>query len=147
MLNEQQERWAQKRRQGVSGKKLREILVNQGGKCALSGAEMVFDTSEGTPQAGGRGCHPLYPAVDHVDPGNRDGRVQIVCYALNDLKGHLPTDCFEALIETVAWRSLTQRWREQAERDPMDREAFGRLIRPNATPKRQRRQDTSDDRL
>jgi hypothetical protein len=74
----------------------------------------------------------LSPAVDHIDPGNRDGGVQLVCYALNDLKGHLPVDCFEALRETQAWGRLMDAWRGQARLDPKDWEAFRRLLRPNA---------------
>ena len=96
---------------------------------------MVFDVREGTPEKNGRGCHPLYPAVDHIDPGNRDGGVQIVCYALNDLKGHLPFDCFNALVETDAWKGLMKRWAEQAALYSGDRAAFKRLLRPNATVK------------
>jgi hypothetical protein len=54
---------------------------------------------------------------------------------LNDLKGHLPPDCFQALSETSAWKSLMERWRVQALKDNFDREAFKRLLRPNAKPK------------
>jgi hypothetical protein len=97
---------------------------------------MLFDVAEGTPETGGRGCHPLYPAVDHIDPGNPHGGHQIVCYALNDLKGHLPFDCFEALKLTEAWKKLMAQWREQAANNRTDREAFRRLLRPNAKPKR-----------
>ena len=136
-LTEEQECWASKRRQGVSPKRLREMLVAQKGRCALSDVPMVFDKKECTPEPGGRGCHPLSPAVDHVDPGNRRGPRQVVCYALNDLKGHLPVDCFEALQRTKAWKRLMDAWRKQAKRppsnrDPSNREAFRQLLRPNA---------------
>lgn len=132
-LTEQQKIWVSKgRRQGLSAKTLRELLISQEGRCALSGVEMIFDTNEGTPVKGGRGCHPLYPAVDHVDPGNPVGGHQIVCYALNDLKGHIPTDCFEALSATPAWQALMLMWRDQSRKDNADREAFKRLLRPNA---------------
>ncbi len=96
---------------------------------------MLFDVAEGTPQTGGRGCHPLYPAVDHKDPGNPHGGHQIVCYALNDLKGHLPPDCFCALQRTKAWKRLMTCWRKQAAKDHTDRDAFRRLLRPNAVTK------------
>ena len=135
-LNQQQEKWASKRRQGVAKTLLRSLLIQQECKCALSGVEMIFDTSEGTPVTGGKGCHPLYPAVDHIDPGNPDGGHQIVCYALNDLKGHLPFDCFYALTQTNEWRSLMDRWRKQAAIDREDRVAFKRLLRPNAKLKK-----------
>lgn len=130
--SELQERWAKKSRQGVSATDLRNILIEQKGKCALSGLDMIFDVSEGTPQIGGQGCHPLYPAVDHIDPGNHEGGHQIVCYALNDLKGHLPTECFDALKATQAWQNLMTQWSNQAIENKNDRNAFYRLIRPNA---------------
>jgi hypothetical protein len=131
-LTEKQKMWSKKRRQGASSKMLEEILIKQKGKCALSDADLVFDVTEGTPQKGGNGCHPCYPAVDHIDPGNPNGGYQIVCYALNDLKGHLPTDCFKALIKTKAWKTLMKSWRKQAKTNIADREAFKKLIRPNA---------------
>lgn len=135
-LNQQQEKWASKGRQGVAKTLLRSLLIQQECKCALSGVEMIFDTSEGTPVTGGKGCHPLYPAVDHIDPGNPNGGYQIVCYALNDLKGHLPFDCFNALTQTDAWRSLMDRWQKQTAIDRVDREAFKHLLRPNAKLKK-----------
>lgn len=135
-LTPAQERWASKRRQSVSPSRLRQILLTQLGLCAFSGAPLVFDVQEGTPQSNGPGCHPLYPAVDHVDPGNPCGGFQIVCYALNDLKGHLPMDCFEALRATAAWKTLMVAWKEQAATDYMDRKALMRLLRPNAKPRK-----------
>ena len=134
-LSERQRKWASRGRQGASGAILRTLLIRQEGRCALSGVEMLFDSTEGTPVSGGKGCHPLYPAVDHIDPGNPRGGYQIVCYALNDLKGHLPPACFKALSETTAWQSLMENWRKQAQMDNTDREAFMRLLRPNAKHK------------
>ena len=132
-FNDSQKRWASKRHQRVSSRELKRLLSEKKGRCALSDVPLRFNVKERTPQKGGLGCHPLSPAVDHIDPGNPSGGHQIVCYALNDLKGHLPTDCFNALRKTEAWKKLMQRWKEQAERDPKDREAFRRLLRPNAT--------------
>lgn len=137
-LTPEQKKWSSKRRQDVSATCLRSILIEQKGKCALSGVDLLFDVAEGTPKAGGRGCHPLYPAVDHIDPGNPHGGHQIVCYALNDLKGHLPFDCFEALKVTAAWKSLMAKWREQSMKDRADRESFMRMLRPNAKQKRKK---------
>jgi hypothetical protein len=144
-LTDHQERWASKRRQGVGASHLRDLLVQQEGRCALSGVPMEFDLNERTPIAGEKGCHPLSPAVDHIDPGNRSGGMQLVCYALNDLKGHLPLDCFRALVATPAWHRLMEAWRKQARLDPNDREAFRRLLRPNASSvaSADRRFDTS----
>lgn len=127
-----QERWLSKPHQHVPRSVLRKLLIEQKGLCALSQAPLIFDLNERTPQKGGRGCHPLSPAVDHKDPGNPDGGVQIICYDLNDLKGHLPVDLFDDLCSTESWKKLMLKWREQAEIDPSDREAFKRLLRPNA---------------
>lgn len=134
-LTQEQKKWASRKRQGATAKALRLLLIAQGGRCALSGVQMIFENAEGTPVPGGKGCHPLYPAVDHKDPGNPKGGYQIVCYALNDLKGHLPPDCFKALSETAEWQLLMERWRAQAAKDKNDREAFMRLLRPNAEPR------------
>ena len=131
-LSPDQERWTSKKRQGASPTRLKQILCDQKGLCSLSGAPLLFDVIEGTPKVNGPGCHPLYPAVDHIDPGNPKGGFQIICYALNDLKGHLPLDCFLALSETKAWKNLMQAWKEQAERDPRDRSALMRLLLPNS---------------
>jgi len=135
-LNPQQEKWASKQRHGIKPKNLRLCLIQQKCKCALSGIEMVFDAKEGTPVKGGKGCHPLYAALDHKNPGNLNNGFQIVCYALNDLKGPLPLDCFDALERTDAWQSLMERWRKQADIDRADREAFKCLLRPNAKLKK-----------
>ena len=136
--------WASKPHQGASPSEQRRLLRDQRGRCALSGVELLFDVKDRTPQKGGLGCHPLSPAIDHKDPGNPHGGYQIVSYALNDLKGHLPADCFEALCETEAWQKLMQDWKAQAEKDTTDREAFRRLLRPNALPKKLRRSSLSD---
>lgn len=131
-LTAQQQRWASKSRQGASARALRKILEEQQGLCGLSGAKMIFDVNQGRPVKGGVGTHPLYVSVDHKDPGNSLGGYQIVCYALNDLKGHLPVDCFNALVATPVWQSLMDKWRRQAKMDSSDRKALMRLLRPNA---------------
>jgi len=125
------EAWASKGRQGLSPKRLKDLLAKQEERCALSGARLLFDRQLGTPHKGGLGVHPLYPAVDHIECGSGERGHQIVCYALNDVKGHVPFDCFEALKGTEPWKELMQRWRSLAEEDQSDREAFRRLIFPN----------------
>jgi hypothetical protein len=80
--------------------------------------------------------HPLYPAVDHLECGNAERGCQIVSYALNDVKGHLPFECFEDLKTTKSWITLMDRWRKQAEGNPNDREALRKLIFPNDNRKR-----------
>jgi hypothetical protein len=133
ILSPEAEAWASKKRQGCSKTKLREMLIAQRGRCALSGAPLIFDKDLGTPKAGGEGCHPLYPAVDHIVPGSKSGGWQLVSYDLNDLKGHLPDDCFRALVETDAWKRLMAEWKAQAEKDPLDREAFRHLRKRRST--------------
>jgi len=83
----------------------------------------------GTPIAGKLGCHPLYAALDHTAPGSDHEGHRIVSYALNDLKGHLPHDCFVALAQTKAWSRLMELWRAQAAEDADDREGFYALLR------------------
>jgi len=124
--------WASKRRQGRSRRELTELLCKQEERCALSGACLLFDRQLGTPQKGGLGVHPLYPAVDHVECRTGEHGYQIICYALNDVKGHIPFDCFEALKRTEPWQALMSRWKSLAEIDPANREAFRMLIFPNA---------------
>jgi len=134
-LSSSQQAWASKRGRGASRAEQKRLLVAQMGRCALSGVELLFDVEERKAKKKGPGCHPLSPAVDHKDPGNPKGGYQIICYALNDLKGHLPTECFEALCCTDAWKKLMQNWRGQASKNRNDRGAFGRLLRPNAAPR------------
>ena len=90
---------------------------------------MRFDSQSGTPIEGGQGCHPLYAALDHIAPGSMAGGFQIVCYDLNDLKGHLPPALFDALRNTPEWQNLMRAWNRQAEEDPDNREAFKTLIK------------------
>lgn len=130
--------WASKYRQGLSPKKLNELLVKQRGLCALSEVPLLFDREEGTPRKGGLGSHPLYPAVDHIECGTDRREHQIVCYALNDVKGHLPFDCFEALKRTEPWKKLMAQWKSQAQNDQHDREAFTNIIFPNGNRKKQK---------
>jgi len=52
-----------------------------------------------------------------------------VSYDLNDLKGHLPLDCFLELKAVGAWQHLMDKWREQARLNPDDRDAFRRIRR------------------
>jgi len=131
-------RWA-KARQRIYGGSIAEykaLIAAQRGKCAFSEVPLIFDAAEGGGSTlGGTGCHPLYAALDHCAPGSDRHGFQIVCYALNDLKGHLPLDCFMALKRTAAWRRLMEAWRRQQHLDVSDRKAFRALLRPSAKPK------------
>ncbi len=123
-------RWAKNRRRlyGRTQQYYLDIIARQNGCCALSRVSLKFDAISGTPIGGGVGCHPLYAALDHTAPGSdREGH-QIVSYALNDLKGHLPYECFLALKQSQAWQKLMTAWQEQAAEDADDREAFYSLL-------------------
>src|SRR5579872_2612216 len=118
-------RWARARQRiyGGSTTEYLTLIEAQSGICAFSEVPLIFDSSHGGGFApGGPGCHPLYAALDHCAPGSRCQGIQIVCYALNDLKGHLPLDCFIALSRTPSWRRLMEAWRRQHRRNSADRE-------------------------
>jgi len=133
-ISEEHKRWAKgrQRRYGGKAEDYIELIRKQLGKCAFSNVRLIFDKREGTPVAGGKGCHPLYAALDHRSPGKFDDGLQIVCYALNDLKGHLPLNCFLELQETKSWKDLMKAWRHQADKNPMGRDSLRKLIRPNS---------------
>ncbi|APH11925.1 hypothetical protein ASJ33_01530 [Dehalococcoides mccartyi] len=128
-LSDVQKVWAQRAKQGLSSSELQKLIIKQEGRCALSGALMIFDKTWGTPKINGQGCHPLYAAVDHISPGNREHGHQLVCYDLNDLKGHLPKKVFTELQNTSAWKDLMQQWRSQSENDPTNIAAFKALLK------------------
>jgi hypothetical protein len=123
-------RWAKSaaRKYGHGKSYWLELIALQQGRCAFSGIQLLFDAASGTAVAGGKGVHPIYAAVDHCAPGRDDLGHQIVSYDLNDLKGHLPLDCFKDLCATSSWQGLMAKWRVQAEQNNEDCEAF-RAIR------------------
>ena len=124
-------RWAKNRQRlyGQTRDYYLTLIERQEGRCAFSGVLLKFGSSSGTPIAGGIGCHPLYASLDHCAPNSDASGHQIVSYALNDLKGHLPLSCFLALAQTEAWRELMASWSRQAEEDSEDREGFYALLR------------------
>ena len=75
--------------------------------------------------------HPLYPAVDHIQCGTKERGHQIVCYALNDVKGHLPFDCFEALKQYRAMERVNAAMEFTGRERPTPPGSFKRLIFPN----------------
>lgn len=133
-ITELHRKWARRRQTVYGGRSADyvELIRKQSGKCALSGVELTFDPDAGGGSVkGGPGCHPLYAALDHRSPRSTSSGFQIVCYALNDLKGHLPIDCFRDLQRAPSWKRLMAAWRRQFRTNPEDREAFHRLIFPN----------------
>lgn len=121
--------WASKRKHGLSPSRLKELIKKQKGQCALSGSEMIFDKKHGNPNINIRGCHPLYAAIDHISPSNDTYGFQLVCYDLNDLKGHFPYKVFKEIQLTEAWKHLMKEWRFIAEESPMDIEALKNVLR------------------
>jgi hypothetical protein len=128
-LTPAQVQWASKRRHGLSPSKLKELIKNQKGRCAVSGAKMIFEKEHGNPNINTEGCHPLYAAIDHISPSDDSYGYQLVCYDLNDLKGHLPYKIFKELRLTAAWGQLMNQWCSLAETDRMNIEAFKKLLR------------------
>lgn len=129
--NEHHKRWANnaRRRYGQTQQYYLDLIRTQKGLCAFSGAPLLFDSPHGTPVANGRGCHPLYAALDHRAPGTDAQGHCIVSYALNDVKGHLPHACFVALAKTKAWRRLMDEWHRLAGIEQNTREDFYALLR------------------
>ena|SRR5579862_3127768 len=131
-------RWARARQRQYGGRTAEylALIAAQRALCAFSKVPVIFERADGggcTP--GCRGCHPLYAALDHCAPGSRFHGLQIVSYALNDLKGHLPLDCFQQLSQTAAWQRLMRAWRRQQRLNVADRDAFRALLRPpDSTP-------------
>jgi hypothetical protein len=130
-LSSDHRRWAKnsQRRYGHTQAYYLDLITRQAGRCAFSGVALRFDAASGTSTADGTGCHPLYAALDHSAPASDAQGHQIVCFALNDLKGHLPYNLFLALVRTTEWQRLMTEWRQQADEDPDDREGFYALLR------------------
>lgn len=128
------ERWIRsaRRKYKQSTQFWRHLIQEQDGKCALTDAPLLFDANSGTAKSGGQGCHPLYAAVDHINPKREDHGFQILCYSINDLKGHLPPPLFNALTKTQEWKKFVQAWKEVAESSPNKRQVFKKLIEAGA---------------
>lgn len=135
LVGDEHRRWARnaQRKYGGTMRYWLELISKQRGCCAFSGVRLRFDPASGTPKAGGPGAHPLYAAVDHTAPGSDELGHEIVSYDLNDLKGHLPPDCFAELRAARPWKRLMRAWRDQATNDPNDRAAFRRIRRSDKT--------------
>src|SRR5262245_13034434 len=96
------------------------------------GRSFFLMLSQVHPTPGDQGAHPIYAAVDHCSPGCEDLGHEIVSYDLNDLKGHLPPDCFADLRQCLSWKRLMENWRKQAHQNPNDRNAFRAIRRGSA---------------
>lgn len=134
-LTKDQERWCKSKARRYQGgiARFRDLLKDGEVKCALSEVPVLFDSDSGTAKEG-RGVHACYATIDHISPGTENEGLQVVCYALNDLKGHLPYDCFIALKDTEAWDELMEQWREQAKKEPLDSKAFYKILQSDSEP-------------
>ncbi len=133
-ITKNHERWAERahrRRRKKSVQFWTELIKKQDGKCALTRAPLFFDRRSGTPQKGRLGCHPLYAAVDHITPRREDLGFQILCYDINDLKGHLPPPLFNALTQTKEWKRFSRTWKKLAG-SFRDRRTLKKLIKAGA---------------
>ncbi|MDO8676346.1 MAG: hypothetical protein Q7K16_01705 [Candidatus Azambacteria bacterium] len=128
-INENHKRWAKSatRKYKQTIKFWLNLIQKQDGKCALTGAPLFFDAKNGTPQKGGSGCHPLYASADHINPKYIDRGFQILCYDINDLKGHLPIPLFNALNQTKEWKRFIKKW-ETAAKLSKNKQTFKKLI-------------------
>ncbi len=104
------------------------LIQKQEGRCALTDAKLFFDVKNGTPIKGGCGCHPLYAAVDHINPSKSDQGFQILSYDINDLKAHLPIPLFTALTKTREWKIFAEEWKKLSEKQTKTRRDFKNLI-------------------
>lgn len=128
-MTKEQEQWSRRarRKYGKDQRFWENLIREQDGKCNLTKVPLLFDVRLGTPKKGGLGCHPLYAAVDHVEPGS-DDRFQILCYDINDLKGHIPKPLFGALKNTKAWKRFVKDWQKLA-KEVADDKKFKQLIK------------------
>jgi len=78
--------------------------------------------------------HPLFAELDHRSPGSEHLGFQVIFGSLNRVKGSLPYCLFSDLVAQPSWSGLMERWRRQALLDPMDVEAFERLLMDGSEP-------------
>ena len=134
-----QEKWVRRaagkpRNSGIGREAIREKLRKHRELCAWSGAHLHFNVKHGTAIGGKKKkpCHPLYATIEHSEPGSLKHGFEIVCYHLNDIKGQLPHDCFVELKNCPSWIERMKKWKECAERDPVDENALRSVIKSNA---------------
>jgi 5-methylcytosine-specific restriction endonuclease McrA len=132
-LDKEQTKWASRCKQGISPQMLRTLIVNQKGKCKLTNTKMLFNkTKHGTAEPG-KGVHPLYAAIDHIHPKDKGKRkpemkdIQLLCYAINDMKGHIPPRLFDLITgDNTEWKQFKRKWNRIR---PRNAKSYYRLIR------------------
>ncbi|WP_216919897.1 hypothetical protein [Synechococcus sp. CCAP 1479/9] len=121
--------WAESRskRWDLPKKELLMLLSTHHGTCQWSGVQLLFGDGYQT--------HPLFAELDHRSPGSDHLGFQFICRSLNRVKGSLPYFLFSDLVAQPSWTGLMERWRNQARLDPMDVEAFERLLTDGKEPR------------
>ena len=129
-LSAEQERFARNaaKRYKVSLRYVRDLIWQKRGCCAWSGTPLIFNSEMGTSRKGGPGPHPCYAALDHTSPRSDEAGHEVVCFKLNDVKSHLPAECFRELQACESWKRLMDAWRAQAEKDINDVAGFELLL-------------------
>lgn len=62
-------------------------------------------------------------------PGTKNHGLQIIYRSLNDTKGQLPLGLFKVLLASEQWRKLMDAWRDQAQKNNGEIEAFRRIVK------------------
>lgn len=126
-LSKNQEEWLKNK---PNRNILEEFIKTKKGKCALTDVELVFDKQEGTPKKG-KGCHALYASVDHIIPNGDNSleNLQLVCYAINDLKGHMPNKLFSVIKNSDEWKEFKDGWQELAKSETSESKDFYKFIK------------------
>lgn len=92
-LSDVQKEWVKSVKQGLSSSELQKLIIKQKGRCALSGAFMIFDKASENASIRKKGYHPLYASINHISKGKKKQDTQLVCYDLMKLKERLPRRC------------------------------------------------------
>jgi hypothetical protein len=114
---------------------LKEQIVKQKGRCAISGAPMMFARKYCDPKDTSR-CHPLYAEIDIIKQSTTHYDYQIVCSELKLIKDKIPALYFGENPYTPVWKELMCEWKSQAEDDPTNIAALKALVSAESLIKR-----------
>jgi hypothetical protein len=103
---------------------LEKLVLDGKGECGVFGIPLRFDKASRTPVKGGPGQHPLSVSLDHVEPKSNTAGYRLICHFLNDVKTNLPSDLFDALVQTPAFQARKKLLKDQYQNAPEDAESF-----------------------